>query len=274
MAQRNRAQKKRIQAQARAGALTHAWLVTGGTPESREELAAFIAAALICPDREAPCGGCSHCLKLAKGVHPDLIRLEFLPDKSGYVVEQAREIVRDAYIMPNEAPRKVYLIPAADEMNINAQNALLKTLEEPPARSAFILMTANSAALLETVRSRCAELLAEGEDGPGDEDKYARAVFDSFLRSSPMDIASACLMLEKAKLDRDGFNGVLDSLSMLLALKIRGEQDSAQRERLFTAKEEVEELLRRRVSNNTGAGHTAGALAVRLGRLCSLSGKS
>ena len=267
MPQRNNAQKKRIQAQARAGTLSHAWLVLGGAPESREELAAYIAAALICPDREAPCGCCTHCVKLAKGIHPDLIRLEKLPDKSSYVVDQVREIVRDAYVMPNEAPRKVYLIPSADEMNINAQNAMLKILEEPPARSAFVLTAANSAAILDTVRSRCTELLADGEEGMGDEDKYARAVFDSFLRRSPMDIASACFMLEKAKLDREDFDGVLESLSMLFALKIRGEQDSAARKQLFTAKEAVDELLRRRVTNNTGAGHTAGALAVRLGRL-------
>lgn len=267
MAQRNNAQKKRIKAQARGGTLAHAWLVTGGEAGSREELAAYIAAALICPDREAPCGECAHCVKLAKGIHPDLIRMEKLPDKSEIIVSQVREIVQDAYIMPNEAPRKVYFIPSADEMNANAQNAMLKILEEPPARSAFVLLAANSAAVLDTVRSRCVEVSADGEEGSGDEDKYARAVFDSFLRRRSIDIASACFMLEKAKLDRAAFDGVLESLSMLFALKIRGEQDSAERKRLFAAKEEVDELLRRRVSNNTGAGHTAGALAVKLARL-------
>lgn len=268
MAQRNNAQKKRIKAQAHGGTLSHAWLVLGGSAGSREELAAYIAAALICPDGEAPCGSCAHCVKLAKGIHPDLIAIEKLPDKSGYVVDQVREIVRDAYIMPNEAPRKVYLIPNADEMNPNAQNAMLKIMEEPPARSAFILTTANSAAILDTVRSRCTEILADGEEGTGDEDKYSRAVFDSFLRRKPLDIAAACTMLEKAKLTREEFDGVLESLSMLFALKIRGEQDSDARKYLFEAKEEVDELLRRRLSNNTGAGHTAGALAVKLGRLC------
>ncbi len=267
MAQRRGAQKKRIQAQARAGALSHAWLVTGGSQAAREDLGAYIAAALICPDREPPCGGCAHCVKLAKGIHPDLIRMEKLPDKKEYVVDQVRDVVRDAYIMPNEAPRKVYLIPAADEMNVNAQNAMLKILEEPPARSAFVLLAANSAAILDTVSSRCTELPADGDEGMGDEDKYARAVLDSFLRRSPLDIASACVMLEKAKLEREEFDNVLGSLSMLFALKIRGEQDSAARKRLFSAKEEVDELLRRRLSNNTGAGHTAGALAVKLGRL-------
>lgn len=268
MTQRNNAQKKRIKAQARGGTLSHAWLVPGGSAGSREELAAYIAAALICPNGDAPCGSCAHCVKLAKGIHPDLITIEKLPDKSGYVVDQVREIVRDAYIMPNEAPRKVYLIPNADEMNPNAQNAMLKIMEEPPARSAFILTTANSAAILDTVCSRCTEILADGEEGTGDEDKYSRAVFDSFLRRKPLDIAAACTMLEKAKLTREEFDGVLESLSMLFALKIRGEQDSDARKRLFEAKEEADELLRRRLSNNTGAGHTAGALAVKLSRLC------
>ena len=150
MTQRNNAQKKRIQAQSRAGILSHAWLVLGGASGAREELAGYIASALICPSGEPPCGSCSHCVKLAKGIHPDLIRMEKLPDKSEYVVDQVREIVRDAYIMPNEAPRKVYFIPAADEMNEKAQNAMLKILEEPPARSAFILVAENPAAILDT----------------------------------------------------------------------------------------------------------------------------
>lgn len=263
----NNAQKNRIRAQAGRGMLSHAWLVTGSSQTGRDELAAFIAAALICPERDAPCGVCAHCVKLFKGIHPDLIRIEKIADKSSYVVEQVREIVRDAYIMPNEAERKVYLIPAADEMNLNAQNAMLKILEEPPSRSAFVLEAANSAAVLDTVRSRCTEIIAEGEDGDGDEDKYARAIFDSFMRQSPSDLAAAAFLLEKAKLEREEFDGVLRSLSLLFASQVRKEAKRARRAALFSAIDEVNELLRRRESNNTGASHTAGALAVRLNRI-------
>ena len=265
MAQMNGAQKKKIRLEARNGTLSHAWLVLGGSRESREELAAFIASALICPAQDAPCGECAHCQKLARGIHPDLIRLEKLPDKSSYVVEQVRNIVRDAYVMPNEAQRKVYLIPGADEMNLNAQNAMLKILEEPPARSAFVLEAANAAAVLDTVRSRCTELLASGEEGAGDEDKYARAIFDSFLRKRPVDVATAAFMLEKAKLEREEFDGVLEALWSLLAQRIAAQ--TGDRAALFAAMDEVSELLRRRGSNNTGAGHTAGALAVKLNRI-------
>lgn len=273
MAQRGNASKNRIKAQAASGTLSHAWLVTGGSAANREDLAAYIAAALICPAAEAPCGECIHCVKLARGIHPDLIRLEKLPDKSAYVVEQVRDMLKDAYVMPNEAPRKVYLIPAVDEMNVSAQNAMLKMLEEPPARSAFVMIATNSSAVLNTVRSRCVEIAADGEDGAGGEDKYARAIFDSFVRCSELDIAAACFMLEKAKLDRAGFDSALEALSMLFGNEICSTQTVEAREQLFEAKKAVDELLRRRNSNNTGAGHTAGALAVKLAGVSRVSKK-
>ena len=267
MNERNGKQKRAIRAQARTGKLSHAWLILGGSPGGREDLAGFLAAALLCGGAEPPCGACSHCVKLAKGIHPDLIRVEKLPDRASYVVDQARELARDAYIMPNEAARKVYYIPAADEMNVQAQNAMLKLLEEPPARSVFILAAENAAALLDTVRSRCTDLYAEGDEELGDADKYALALFDSFRRGAPADVALAALQLEKAKLEREELDGVLEALSVLIAQRLREGVGPGEQKRLFAALDETKKQLQRRRSNNTGAGHMAGALAVGLNRL-------
>jgi len=269
MAEINSRQKQKLRGQARENRLSHAWLILGGSEQSREELAAWLAAALLCGRGDPPCGVCGDCVKLGKGIHPDLIRLEKPPDKANYTVKQLRELVQDAYVMPNEARRKVYLIPGGEDLTPACQNALLKTLEEPPARSAFILLAPNAAAMLDTVRSRCTEITADGEEAFGDEDKYARAICDSFLRGKPGDVAAAAFLLEKAKLDRFAFDSVLHSLSALLADGIRRESSAARRRTLFAAMDEVNELLRRRESNNVGAAHIAGALAVRLNRILS-----
>ena len=89
--------------------------------------------------------------------------------KKEIMVDQVRALIEDSYILPNEAERKVYIIEDADKMNVNAQNAALKLLEEPPNGAVFILCAVNPKALLPTVRSRCAEinLSASGSDWSG-----------------------------------------------------------------------------------------------------------
>ncbi|MFR1052656.1 MAG: ATP-binding protein, partial [Lachnospirales bacterium] len=100
-----------------------------------------------------PCGACPGCRKVLGDIHPDVITIG--DDGKGITVAQSRQIRADAYVRPNEAPRKVYVIQNAQTMNASAQNALLKLLEEGPAYAAFLLLTDNPAALLPTVRSRC-----------------------------------------------------------------------------------------------------------------------
>ena len=83
------------------------------------------------------------------------------PEKKTVSVDLIRQLQADAYIRPNEGRHKVYLIPRAQDMTENAQNALLKLIEEPPAYAVFLLITCNAEKLLPTVRSRCAELRLE-----------------------------------------------------------------------------------------------------------------
>ena len=94
-------------------------------------------------------------------------------------VDQIRELAADAQVLPNEAERKVYIIEEAELMNLNAQNAALKLLEEPPATVIFVLCAVNSNQLLETVRSRCLTLSVAGGEEAADED--SRKLADGFL---------------------------------------------------------------------------------------------
>jgi DNA polymerase-3 subunit delta' len=143
-------------------------LIFAGPAESDPRAAAIaVAQALNCvrltpnlesriPSQDA-CGTCTACVRIARGVHPDVLVVE--PGDSGTIkIEQVREIVERAAYRPFEGKRRVVIVTDADALVPQAQNALLKTLEEPPSSSIFILVTSRPDMLLETVRSRCIRL--------------------------------------------------------------------------------------------------------------------
>jgi DNA polymerase III subunit delta' len=125
------------------------------------------------------CGVCAACTRIARGIHPDVLVLE--PGDTGSIrIEQVREVVDRAAYRPFEGRRRVVIINEADALVPAAQNALLKTLEEPPSMSVFILVTARPDVLLPTVRSRCVRLwFAEG--ATEDIDVEAREVAQQVL---------------------------------------------------------------------------------------------
>lgn len=149
--------KRQLDLQTARRGLSHAYILSGPAGSGKRTLAALLSAALVCsgPAEQAPCLRCSGCRKAMGGIHPDVVRAGAEGDIN---VAQIRALRADAYIRPNEAGRKVYLLERAHTMNPSAQNAMLKLLEEGPAYAAFLLLTDNAAALLPTVRSRCEHL--------------------------------------------------------------------------------------------------------------------
>jgi len=123
---------------------------------------AFTAALLCTGDGPAGCGGCHACHLLESGNHPDLTLVQRQPKKdrpselsSFITVDQIRGVSHLAGQAPRQGRRRVFIVDPAERMNTNAQNALLKTLEEPPERALIILVAARPHLLLPTVRSRC-----------------------------------------------------------------------------------------------------------------------
>ncbi len=155
--------------------LSHAYIVSSPSADMRDSLALELAMKALCSaaDRR-PCGVCRNCRKVKNGTHPDLGFVRRLTDDKGklkkeIVVDQIRAMGADAYVLPNEAAAKVYIIVEAETMNASAQNAALKLLEEPPLGVHFILCTDNPEKLLVTVRSRCTELHRNGSgEAPSD----------------------------------------------------------------------------------------------------------
>jgi len=163
--------------------LAHAYIISAQSQEESLREATVLASAAVCTGfGQHPCGNCRDCRKVQNDIHPDVIQIARLTDDKGRLkkeisVDQIRQMAADAYIRPNEAERKVYVIKEAELMNDAAQNAALKLLEEPPQAVMFLLCTCNAAALLPTVRSRCAEINCGGEkaEESGETAKLAKA---------------------------------------------------------------------------------------------------
>ena len=146
----NESVKKRLAADIDGGRFPHALLIEGETGSGRHTLAMAIARAAVCTgEGERPCGVCPHC---RKSEHPDIT---VYGDDGSIKIDLVRDLRQEAYVMPNEAPRRVMILAGAQHMLPPAQNALLKILEEPPRHVLFILLCENRSQLLETIRSRC-----------------------------------------------------------------------------------------------------------------------
>jgi len=139
--------------------LHHAYLFVGPDGIGKRTAAIAIAKAIHCEESiEDFCGICINCARISDGNHPDVRLIQPLPDKKEISIQQIREIERELNFRSFSGKRKIAVIDPATLMNLSAQNALLKTLEEPPADSVIVLIAPNSGGLLPTVRSRCVRL--------------------------------------------------------------------------------------------------------------------
>jgi DNA polymerase-3 subunit delta' len=162
---------ERLRGAAAAGTAHHAYLFDGPAGVGKARTALALAQALNCDERAGEgCGRCEPCRKLAAGLHPDLLRFEVEPEKGQ--TERMRELVAQLGFPPHEGRARVIAIDPADGLNQQAANVLLKTLEEPPPRTHFVLVTSMAASLLPTVRSRCLRV----RFGPLDDETVARAL--------------------------------------------------------------------------------------------------
>ncbi|MCX7842851.1 MAG: DNA polymerase III subunit delta' [Clostridia bacterium] len=134
----------------------HAFIFTGPKGIGKKTVARAFASLLLCavPGEQGGCGHCPSCGMMAGGTNPDYHEVN--PQEASIGADEIRSICGDIMIRPLYSGRKVYLIADAERMTTQAQNCLLKTLEEPPSYSVIILTTGNYTSLLETIRSRSA----------------------------------------------------------------------------------------------------------------------
>jgi DNA polymerase-3 subunit delta' len=132
----------------------HAYIFAGPKGIGKRSIARIFASMLLCsaPKNNGCCGTCMQCTMLKEGSNPDYTELDTEGKSIG--VGEIRRIQADVIVRPMYSKRKVYLIADSERMTVQAQNSLLKTLEEPPEYTVIILTTSNYDALLETIRSR------------------------------------------------------------------------------------------------------------------------
>lgn len=137
------------------GNFPHGVLVECQNTTEGEDFARFIANTLVCTGDNKPCSVCSDCIKAQGKGHPDIFITDGIKGKSkNFTVDAVREIRSNAFIVPNESDKKIYILKNGQNMNEQAQNALLKILEEPPTYVFFIIVTTSRSTMLETVLSR------------------------------------------------------------------------------------------------------------------------
>lgn len=240
--------------------LSHAYLITGGSGDSRAALAGRLTAAYLCEGERPPCGGCRACRKVAAGAHPDVSYTAPAPGKREIAVDQIRALRSDAYIRPNEGKRKVYVIDPADAMNPAAQNALLKVLEEGPAYAAFLLLAEQPGKLLDTVRSRC-EPLALPPEAPAPDPELAAqagALGSLLLTGDELSCARALVELELQKPKADQLSALLAEVENQVSRRL------AMHPRRGARVLGALKACRDNAVFNPGAGHTLGLLITRI----------
>lgn len=142
------------------GKISHAYVINGERFSGKEFIANVFAMALQCehPDGVEPCQQCHSCKQALSGNQPDIIRVTHEKPNTIGVDDIRTQLNTDIAIKPYSSPRKIYIIQEGEKMTAQAQNALLKTLEEPPAYAVILILTTNVDALLPTILSRCVVL--------------------------------------------------------------------------------------------------------------------
>lgn len=139
--------------------ISHAYILTGEAGMGRKSIANAFAMTLLCEKGGSePCMMCHSCKQVMSGNHPDLIYVTH--EKQGNIgVDDVREQINDTImIRPYSSYYKIYIVDEAEKMTVQAQNALLKTIEEPPSYAVIILITTNQEAFLPTILSRCVQM--------------------------------------------------------------------------------------------------------------------
>ncbi len=192
--------------------LAHALLFTGPSKCGQRAVAMELAKALFCrnPGENGGCDGCRDCRGVEGLFHPDLFIVEPEEDSRLIKVEAIRKLANRANLKPFQAKKKVFLIDRAQGMNETAQNALLKTLEEPPGDAVFILITSGIEALLPTIRSRVQIFNFQPISGAVEDpetQKLKNTLLDFVLSGAPPATAP-----EVSKAERDSLAKALDHL--------------------------------------------------------------
>jgi DNA polymerase III subunit delta' len=217
-----------------SGRLSHAYIISGGSGDERRETADHIATLLLSyrSDRDGrteesrPVQDQVWMKQLAGGTHPDLIRVVHEKPASISVDDIRQQLSDTIDIRPYETASKLYIIDEAEKMTVQAQNAVLKTIEEPPEYASIVLLTENPELFLETIRSRCVNLKLD----PRDDGEQAAQEYMQILRGlGQLRVRELMDAVAGLKEDKDSMPAFIDAartwLRDTLVLKTTGSRE-------------------------------------------------
>ena len=216
-----------------SGSLPHALIIESPDEKKADDLAVCLAMTAVCTGSEKPCGVCKSCQNALHKSHPDVAYPSLRQQKKQYDVEQMRELIKDAYILPNDGAAKVYIFEKADErMSPLVQNTFLKLFEEPPQNVLFILECQTAQAMLPTILSRFTVIRIRGtRELPPEALGAAREAALGLLDSREYPLLKALNALcdkDTAPLVLTALKGILrDALALLSGAEALGDKDTA-----------------------------------------------
>ncbi len=229
-----------------SGRLPHAIILEGANEQARLSFARTLAKALVCKESTnsvKPCNKCPDCIKAGSDSHVDIKLVEGTNKSKTVSVEDIRRVRSDAYVVPNEAERKVYIIASAHKMNEMAMNAFLKVLEEPPSYVNFILECEDKAMLLQTVKSRCVSFrMGELTDASVTKKKLEKAYENAAIISRAIASGSEIEMMKVLGIfekDKEALKLALEEVILILrdALVLKNNADNCLSQNEDAAKE-------------------------------------
>lgn len=153
--------KEHLQGAIKTDKVSHAYIINGGLGSGKKLIAGIFSKALQCENRSEgtnPCNECHSCVQAESGNNPDIIWIKHEKPNSIGVDDIREQLISDMQIKPYNGRFKIYIIDEAEKLTVQAQNALLKTIEEPPAYGIVIMLTTNADIFLQTILSRCVVL--------------------------------------------------------------------------------------------------------------------
>ncbi len=216
----------------------HAAILEGGSPEGRMELALRIAQSLVCSGGgEVPCGECSDCKKAKAKSHADILIYSVEDKPKAFKVDMVRDIRNKAYIVPNEADKKVFILENSHTMGVEGQNAILKILEEPPSYVNFILLCSSKSGFLPTVLSRSV-VYNSGQAYSADDDgmprekviEAANGIAQAVIALDDIEIVKAAAVFEK---DQKLLRAALPVIQEIFASALRIKYSASENENEF-----------------------------------------
>ena len=146
---------KQLKRQVMENQISHAYLFSGISGIGKKKIALEFAAMILCIGQKKPCGYCFACKQIRHQSYPDLLIIEPEKNETTIKIKQIREMINELGIIPYSGKKRIIILEQAEKMTIEAQNSLLKSLEEPLGQNVFLLITEYPKKLLPTVRSRC-----------------------------------------------------------------------------------------------------------------------